>query len=112
MVVNALYSEWDLNPHNCNSQGILSPSCLPIPPSEQHGAENETRTRDPDLGKVVLYQLSYFRNCDAKISRFFDTNKTFLYFFINNYSINESQRMGRVISFRSRSVQYPVTHLH
>ena len=26
-----------------------------------HGAENETRTRDPNLGKVVLYQLSYFR---------------------------------------------------
>ena len=25
-------------------------------------AENETRTRDPNLGKVVLYQLSYFRN--------------------------------------------------
>ncbi len=25
-------------------------------------AEDETRTRDPDLGKVVLYQLSYFRN--------------------------------------------------
>ena len=25
------------------------------------GAENGTRTRDPDLGKVVLYQLSYFR---------------------------------------------------
>ena len=25
------------------------------------GAENEARTRDPDLGKVVLYQLSYFR---------------------------------------------------
>jgi hypothetical protein len=24
------------------------------------GAEDETRTRDPDLGKVVLYQLSYF----------------------------------------------------
>ena len=24
-------------------------------------AENGTRTRDPDLGKVVLYQLSYFR---------------------------------------------------
>ena len=53
-------------------QGILSPSCLPIPPlrhlhkksrlpSGPCGAENETRTRDPDLGKVVLYQLSYFR---------------------------------------------------
>ena len=25
-------------------------------------AENGTRTRDPDLGKVVLYQLSYFRD--------------------------------------------------
>ncbi len=27
----------------------------------QERAENETRTRDPNLGKVVLYQLSYFR---------------------------------------------------
>ena len=26
-----------------------------------NGAENGTRTRDPHLGKVVLYQLSYFR---------------------------------------------------
>ncbi|CAI4171646.1 hypothetical protein ALT1000_70014 [Alteromonas macleodii] len=26
------------------------------------GAGNEIRTRDPDLGKVVLYQLSYSRN--------------------------------------------------
>ncbi|MDB6052290.1 MAG: hypothetical protein JWR17_5036, partial [Pseudomonas sp.] len=26
-----------------------------------NGAGNETRTRDPDLGKVVLYQLSYSR---------------------------------------------------
>ncbi len=26
-------------------------------------AKNGTRTRDPDLGKVVLYQLSYFRRC-------------------------------------------------
>ena len=25
------------------------------------GAGNEIRTRDPDLGKVVLYQLSYSR---------------------------------------------------
>jgi hypothetical protein len=28
---------------------------------EFFGAGNETRTRDPDLGKVVLYQLSYSR---------------------------------------------------
>ena len=27
-------------------------------------AENGTRTRDPNLGKVVLYQLSYFRMQD------------------------------------------------
>ena len=29
-------------------------------------AENETRTRDPNLGKVVLYQLSYFRKTNNK----------------------------------------------
>ena len=48
---------------------ILSPACLPIPPPGQkkiRGADflwagDETRTRDPDLGKVVLYQLSYSR---------------------------------------------------
>ena len=31
------------------------------------GAGNETRTRDPDLGKVVLYQLSYSRFGTAPI---------------------------------------------
>ena len=25
-------------------------------------AENEVRTRDPQLGRLMLYQLSYFRN--------------------------------------------------
>ena len=25
------------------------------------GAENEVRTRDPQLGRLMLYQLSYFR---------------------------------------------------
>ena len=59
-----LYSKRDLNPHSCNSQRILSPSCLPIPPFEHplnNRAEDGTRTRDPNLGKVMLYQLSYFR---------------------------------------------------
>ena len=34
-------------------------------------AENETRTRDPNLGKVMLYQLSYFRKmiCEEKETR-------------------------------------------
>ena len=34
----------------------------------KHRAKNGTRTRDPDLGKVVLYQQSYFRRfivCDS-----------------------------------------------
>ena len=30
-------------------------------------AENGTRTRDPNLGKVVLYQLSYFRKKSKKM---------------------------------------------
>ena len=36
------------------------------------GAENGTRTRDPNLGKVVLYQLSYFR-MSATIEIFYST---------------------------------------
>jgi hypothetical protein len=37
--------------------------CQPCPRAVplENGAGNETRTRDPDLGKVVLYQLSYSR---------------------------------------------------
>ncbi len=31
-------------------------------------AGNEARTRDPDLGRVVLYQLSYSRNKDRGVS--------------------------------------------
>jgi hypothetical protein len=27
-----------------------------------YGAENEVRTRDPQLGRLMLYQLSYFRD--------------------------------------------------
>ncbi len=34
------------------------------------GAKDEARTRDPDLGKVVLYQLSYFRIGLAKLTEF------------------------------------------
>ena len=34
----------------------------------EYGAENGTRTRDPNLGKVVLYQLSYFRVFPSKVT--------------------------------------------
>ena len=60
--------EQDSNLHT-SRHAHLKRTRLPIPPSGQKKrAENETRTRDPDLGKVVLYQLSYFRNFfDSKI---------------------------------------------
>ena len=47
------------------------------------GAENGARTRDLNLGKVALYQLSYFRKTlllsvgIAKIDTFFKTAKVF-----------------------------------
>ena len=60
--------EQDSNLHT-SRHAHLKRTRLPIPPSglrtqkvQKKRAENETRTRDPDLGKVVLYQLSYFRN--------------------------------------------------
>ena len=37
------------------------PKMLPITLYTHYGAENEIRTRDINLGKVTLYQLSYFR---------------------------------------------------
>ena len=40
----------------------------------EFGAGNETRTRDPDLGKVVLYQLSYSRPA----YRWLNVNKFFI----------------------------------
>ena len=58
-------------------------------------AENGTRTRDPNLGKVVLYQLSYFRlfnpnqrcispNAVAKVMLFFEPPKLFAIFLQEN----------------------------
>ena len=55
-------------------------------------AENGTRTRDPNLGKVVLYQLSYFRLkilykgaslliAGAKVMLFLKLTKLFAIFF-------------------------------
>ena len=42
------------------------------------GAENGTRTRDPDLGKVVLYQLSYFRKKLFKYIGIYPNTQTYL----------------------------------
>ena len=43
---------------------------------ENFGAGNETRTRDPDLGKVVLYQLSYSRRESDLLSFTFSKKQT------------------------------------
>ena len=49
------YSKRDLNPHSRNGQGILSPSCLPIPPFEQPFKE-ERKTR-LELATLTLARL-------------------------------------------------------
>ena len=73
-----LYQERESNPHGLVAHRILSPACLPIPPSRHlrkkhrlavpyRGAKDGVRTRDLDLGKVALYQLSYFRVTDSPL---------------------------------------------
>ena len=37
--------------------------------SQIHGADNGARTRDPHLGKVVLYQLSHVRVRESTIRK-------------------------------------------
>ena len=49
-------------------------------------AEDGTRTRDPNLGKVMLYQLSYFRVDGCKDRYFFLPTKRFWLFFIHYFS--------------------------
>ena len=81
MIYKALdeYSKRDLNPHSHYWPKDFKSFVSTIPPFEhpqKRRAENETRTRDPNLGKVMLYQLSYFRRflengCkDKQFSRF------------------------------------------
>ena len=51
-------------------------------PGKSYGAGGETRTRDPNLGKVVLYQLSYTRVSDYCL-RLEDANITNRSFIVN-----------------------------
>ena len=54
-------TEWSLPPQSSASTNSATWTfCLAL--LLFRGAKNGTRTRDPDLGKVVLYQLSYFRS--------------------------------------------------
>ena len=70
------YSKRDLNPHSHywprDFKSLVSTDST-IRAAFQRRAENETRTRDPNLGKVMLYQLSYFRvyGCKCREPVFF-----------------------------------------
>ncbi len=59
---------------------------------DRSGAKNGTRTRDPDLGKVVLYQLSYFRIFILQLSRvsfsLFALQSYYLFFICANFLFN------------------------
>ena len=48
-------------------------------------AKNGTRTRDPNLGKVMLYQLSYFRIAVANIRVIRESAKFSAIFFAGNF---------------------------
>ncbi len=59
------------------------------------GAEEESRTLDLNLGKVALYQLSYFRICKTtimpeKVLIFKDNLTTFLQFLERKKSLELS----------------------
>src|SRR5215213_6625343 len=47
----------------CCTCGLLIPADCIFQRTAYSRAGNGTRTRDPNLGKVVLYQLSYSRDC-------------------------------------------------
>ena len=51
------------------------------PQQEGLGAKDGIRTRDPDLGKVVLYQLSYFREAEGKYTALLIYCNSKTYFF-------------------------------
>ena len=89
------YSKRDLNPHSRNGQGILSPSCLPIPPFE-HPSERKTRLElaTPTLARLcstnwaisarictIMKSASSVSDAVAKVYVFLDFTKVAATFF-------------------------------
>ena len=73
-------------------------------PAFKFGAGNETRTRDPDLGKVVLYQLSYSRSAVWLVpttGRHF-THPTSLVNLLSQLLLSEAAGGGQVLFFGFR----------
>ena len=85
-----------------------SASTIP-PPGQYLRAENEARTRDPNLGKVVLYQLSYFRIYVSNSSRFCSPRQGWKPYFFwarlcsTNWAI--SAFVSQIRHFRLRSLR-------
>ncbi len=63
------------------------------------GAGNETRTRDPDLGKVVLYQLSYSRIKCRNLSDYYFT-LTSINFGAGNETRTRDPDLGKVVLYQ------------
>ncbi len=62
---------WRLKPESNRRPWICNPLYNHSTIQPNYGAGNEARTRDPNLGKVVLYQLSYSRNtCVLYVPKF------------------------------------------
>ena len=72
-------------------------------------AENETRTRDPNLGKVMLYQLSYFRVCCFTISKIRTTSFRFasakVQLFIELPNFSQEKMIKKLIFFKNRGLK-------
>ena len=95
-----MYSKRDLNPHSrCRPRDFKS-LVSTIPPFEPQiwvlGAEDGTRIRDPNLGKVVLYQLSYFRN---NVNARFTSVKAAAKIYAISFLQNEAMKMVGAYSF-------------
>ena len=58
------------------------------------GAENEARTRDPNLGKVVLYQLSYFRMSLETVFVSFGIAKVRIIFNSPNFFVKNIEKLS------------------
>ena len=99
-VINA-YIRAQNRTRTCTSLLTLVPetSASTIPPpglEHEKRAENETRTRDPNLGKVVLYQLSYFRIFRFTLKLYCDSYR------IQTYNLLIRSQMLYSVELRSR----------
>ena len=62
--LHCLLFDWRCHPDSDRGMKVLQTFALPLGyGTVKNGAVDETRTRDLHLGKVALYQLSYYRWC-------------------------------------------------